>query len=116
MGEPMDGRRSQKAVGEAGRVAHQVENRDRPRGRNPLELAIALDADTHRGELRQVFGDWFRQQQPSLFNERHRCDRDDRLGHRIDAEDGVLAHRRAAGLKRAHCLMKADLAVTREQH
>ena len=112
----MDRRCSKKAVGKTGRVAHQVQNRDRPCGRNALELAVALDADGHRGECRQVFGDRFREQEPPLLDQRHRCDRDDRLGHGIDAEDGVLAHGRPVGLERAHRLMKGDLAVAGDQH
>src|ERR1700722_5575457 len=43
-------------------------------------------------------------------------DRNDRLGHRIDAEDRVVAHRRPAGSQGPDRLAVSDPAVPGDQH
>ena len=113
--EPVHRRAAGEAVGQPGGVAHQVVDRDRPLGGDELERAVAFDADLHRGEGGQVFGDRVGKQQPSFFDQGHRGDADDRLGHRIDAEDRVVRHRRAAGPQRAEPLGIGDAAVARDQ-
>ena len=103
------------AVSQARSVAHQVLDRDRPLGGTSRALAV-LDPDLHLGEGGNVLGDRIGDQQPPFLDQRHRGDRDDRLGHGIDAEDRVGGHRRPAGPERAERLREADLAVPRDQH
>ena len=77
-------------------MAQQILHRDRPFGRDQFELPVLLDADLRIGEFGDVFRDGVSDEQPSVLDQHHERDRDDRLGHRIDAEDRVAAHRRAA--------------------
>ena len=111
----LDGRCAGEAVGQARGVAHEVLDGDRPLERRKVELVAVDDADLHVGEGGDVFRDRIGDEQPSLLDQHHRRDRDDRLGHRIDAEDRVVGHRRAAG-RSAPTVPIGDLAVARDQH
>jgi len=69
----------------------------------------------HLGEGRQVLGDRIGQHDLAFFRQDHRADRGERLGHRVDAEDGVLGHRSAArGISRAERLEVCDAALARD--
>ena len=87
----LDRRRAGEAVGQPRRVAHQVLDRDRPLERRKIELVAVGDADLHVGEGGDVFRDRIGDEKPPLLDQHHRRDRNDRLGHRIDAEDRVVA-------------------------
>ncbi len=79
-----------------------------------VELAVVLDADLLVGKFRNEFGDGVAEQEMAVLDQHHDADRDDRLGHREDAEDRVLRHRR--GGRRAlpaERIEPADLAVPR---
>ena len=82
-----------------------------------LEPAVALDADLLFGEFRDELGHGIDQQQLAVLDQRHNGDRDDRLGHGEDAEDGVVGHwptiRRALPADRVE---PADLALARDHH
>ena len=87
------------AVGEAGRVAHQLRHRRRVRRIFDDGLAVGVHAlvDFEIRELRDVFRDRIARPPLALLIQHHHRDAGDRLGHRVDAEDRVLLHGRAAG-------------------
>ena len=93
-------------VGDARGVPQQVLDRDRPRQRHQIELAVVLDADLLVGKFRNEFGDGIVEQEMAFLEQHHDADRDDRLGHGEDAEDGCRAPsaRQPAGL----CLPSAS--------
>jgi hypothetical protein len=97
-------------------MAQQILDRDRPLGRDQFELPVLLDADLRIGEFGDVFRDGVGDEQPSVLDQHHERDRDDRLGHRIDAEDCVAGHYRAARPQHAEVAAIADLAAPRDQH
>ncbi len=85
------------AIGQAGGVGEHVAERDRAAGRlgdHRLVLAGDIDAVVLPGG--DVAADRVVELEVALFIEHHQRDRGDRLGHRIDAEDGVVGHRLAA--------------------
>ena len=90
-------------------------NGDRPLGGDKLQRAVAFDADLHRGEGGQVFGERVGEQQPSFLDQGHRSDADDRLGHRVDAEDRVGRHRRPAGPEAPNRSAIGDAAVAGDE-
>ena len=112
----LDWRSAGEAIGQPRRVAHEVLDGDRPLQRRKVELVAIDHAHLQIGEGRDVFRDRISDQEPSLLDQHHRRDRNDRLGHRIDAEDRVVTHRRAAGPQRADRLAVNQLAVSGDQH
>ena len=93
-------RNAGEAVGEAGGVAHQVLDGDRALERDEVEPVAVLDADLRLGEGGDVLGQRIGNHQPPFLDQRHRRDRDDRLGHGIDAKNSVGGHRRPVGPQR----------------
>ena len=104
-------------VGDARGVAQQVLNRHLPLQRHEVELAVVLDADLLVGEFRNEFRDGVAEQEMAVLDQHHDADRDDRLGHREDAEDRVVRHRRARRRALpAERFEPADLAAPRHHH
>ena len=94
-------------------MAHQVTDQHRLRGRDRIAVLLP-DLDVL--ERRQVVGDRRVEVELALLNQRHRRDRNDRLGHRKDAEDGFVRHRRGlAGALDAEALLERDLALAADQ-
>ena len=112
----LDRRRPGEAIGQPRCVPHEVLDGDRPLERRKIELVAVDDADLRVGEGGDVFRDRIGDEEPSLLDQHHRGDRNDRLGHRIDAEDRVVGHSRAAGPQSADHLPISDLAVAGDQH
>ena len=89
---------AKEAVSDTRGVPQQVQNRDRTLQRLELERILAgligkIDADLGIGESRNVFRDGIVERQLAVLDQHHDCDRGDRLGHRIDPEDGIRRHR-----------------------
>ena len=104
-------------VGQARRMPQQVLHGHLPLDRHEVELAVVLDADLLVGKLRNEFGDGIAQDEVAVLDQHHDADRDDRLGHREDAEDAVMRHRR--GCRRAlpaDRIEPADLTAPRHHH
>jgi hypothetical protein len=108
----------EQAIGEAGGMAHHLTDRRRPLRILQDHLAVRTDAgeDLHTCELRDEFRHRIIEDPVAFLEQDHHCRRGDRLGHRIDAEDGVRRQRRipaqlggAVGPERRH------LAVTKDQ-
>jgi hypothetical protein len=76
-------------VGQARGVAQQVLHRHLALRGHKLELAVVLDADLGLGKLRNELGDGVSEQEVTVLQQHHDANRDDRLGHGEDAEDGV---------------------------
>ena len=57
------------------------------------EFSIGAE-HAHAAEVRNIFRQRIDQPKATLFVERHQCGADDRLGHRIVAEDRVCSQRR----------------------
>jgi hypothetical protein len=86
-------------------MAQQVLNRGFIVGRHQLDATGTFHHHLLIGEGRDVFRHRVVQQQPALFPQHHRGNRNDRLGHRIDAEQRVLSHGvRGGGVALAECL------------
>ena len=84
-------------AGQAGGVAQQVAHRHgAPRRRRLLLAAGGAGRHPHASQRRQVVGGRGVQRQLALLAQHHCRDRTHRLGHRIDAEDGVVRHGPAA--------------------
>ena len=79
-------------------MGHQLRHRHRPRGVDEPGLAVGPVAVVHLqlGESWDVARHRVVEAPLALFVEHHQRDAGDRLGHRIDAEDGVALHGRAA--------------------
>ena len=105
-------------VGDARGVPQQVLNRHRPLQRHEVELAVVLDADLLVGEFRDEFRDGIAEQEMAVLDQHHDADRDDRLGHREDAEDRMSCAIGADGRRAlpAERLEPADLAAPRHHH
>ena len=88
-------RLAEHAIGKPGGMPHQVLDRDRTLRRDELERAALLHADLQVLQFRNVLRNRIRELHATLFDEDHRRDRNDRLGHRVDAEDRVGCHGRA---------------------
>ena len=114
--ETLHGRFAGKLVCQSRRMAQQILDRDRPFGWDQFEFPVLLDADLRVGEFRQVLRHGVGDEQPSVLDQHHERDRDDRLGHRIDAEDRVAGHYRAARPQHAEVAAIADLAAPRDHH
>ena len=85
---------AEEPVAEARRVAHQVLDRRRDRGRHARRLA---GGDAEVGERGDELGDRLVEPQQAAFHQHQRRDGDDRLRHRVDAPDGVVGQRIARG-------------------
>ena len=115
--ELLDGAVAGVVVGQARRMPQQILNGHLPLDRHQVELAVVLDADLLLGKLRNEFGDGIAEDEVAVLDQHHDADRDDRLGHREDAEDAVMRHRR--GCRRALAadrIEPADLAAPRHHH
>jgi len=67
-------------------------------------------------ELRQKLRDRVAEDEPALLDEHHGGDRGERLGHRVQAKDRVLRHRRAGPrIALAEALEVRDLALARDE-
>ncbi|MFK4624223.1 hypothetical protein ABIF50_007529 [Bradyrhizobium diazoefficiens] len=110
------------AIGDAGGMAHQIEHRDRPRGRHQLKrlgavVGLLLDADFHIGEGRDVFRDRIVELDLAVLDQSHRDDGRDRLAHREQAENRLVGDRRLAGhILHAEGFVIDRLAVLLDQH
>ena len=84
-----------RAVGEAGRMAHDVAHGDRTRRRaiDRLAAGVLPGVDLHRLERRQVARQRIVEAELALFPQLHQRHAGDRLGHRVDLRDGVARHR-----------------------
>ncbi len=104
----------QRPEGEACRGRHDVAHQHRPVERN--EAAIGVH-HLEIGELGQEFRHGIVELPLALLVEGQHGDRDHRLGHRGDAEDRILAQRRA-GLERLKAVAGGlhQLAVTGDHH
>ena len=109
-------------VDEPGGVAEQVLDRHLALGRHQrvghlAGLGVeAGDAHLERLELREVPGDGIVEQDAPVLHQHHDRDRGERLGHRVEAEDRVLRHGRAAlRIALAQRLEVGDLAPPRHQ-
>ncbi len=107
-----DRRVFEKMVGEAARMRHQVRNEI---GRTGSTSAVGAE-HLHGREGREVGGDRIDEPDTPFLQESHQRGADDRLGHRVEAEDRVLRHRRARLLVApAELSGMHDLAVPRDQ-
>ena len=98
-------------------VPQQVLHRRLPLHRHQLELAVVLDADLLVGKFRNEFGDGIAEDEVAVLDQHHDADRDDRLGHREDAEQAVMRHRRrSCRALAADRIEPADLAAARHHH
>jgi hypothetical protein len=100
-------------VSDAGGVAEQILDGDRPLHRYKIEAAVVFDADFLVGKFRDEFGDGIIEQEVTFLEQHHDADRNDRLGHGKDAEDRVPRHRGAcARVLLAKRVEPADLAAS----
>ena len=84
----------QKPVGQARGVGHQVADRHIAfRGFGLVTVFVAADKDLQAAQRRDVIGHRIVELEAALFVEHHCRHRGDRLGHRIEAKDGVGFHR-----------------------
>ena len=84
-------------AGQAGGVAQQIAHRHgAARRRRVLLAAGGAGGHAHASQRRQVVGGRGVQLQPALLAQHHRRHRAHRLGHRVDAENGVVRHGPAA--------------------
>ncbi len=113
----LDGAVAGVVVGQARGVPQQVLNGHLPLHRHQVELAVVLDADLLLGKLRNEFCDRVVEDEVAVLDQHHDADRDDRLGHREDAEDAVVRHRRGCGRAlAADRIEPADLTAPRHHH
>jgi hypothetical protein len=85
------------AVGQARGVGHQVAKGDLALGRHAVDLAAAAAGiDPRIGEGRDELGDRVVELKAAFLVEHHDRRRGERLGHGVDAEDGVGPHRLVA--------------------
>ena len=114
--------RRERAVHEPRSVAEQVLDRHLALGRH-LQV---VDLPGHRidlgddhfplGQLRQELRDGIGDEELAVLHEHHRRHRGERLGHGVEAEDGVLGHRLAGRLvAHAEGLEVDDLALARDE-
>jgi hypothetical protein len=76
----------------------KVAHADRPpRGHGVVERPVGPRQDLAPRQLRQQPVDRLIEPQPAFLYQDHRRDGRDRLGHRGDAKDRIVPHRRAAG-------------------
>ena len=103
-------------------VTHQVVDGHRPRLRLERHLdrpvgILFLNPDLGVGELGDVLRHRLGERELALFRQHHGGKRDDRLGHRRNAEDRVVGHRRPGLLvAETERLVHHGLAVACDQH
>ena len=105
------------AVGEAAGVRHQLAHRHRVIRRDLRDRAVLRIhfRDLEVRELGNVLRHRIVELPLAFLEQHHHRDAGDRLGHRVDAEDRVLLHRRAAlQVALAGGLELHDLAVLRD--
>ena len=107
------------AVGQAGSMTQQVLHGHRPLRRNDVvgRRVGRLDgnADAHFVETGEEFADRVGELDAAVLDEHHRRNRGERLGHRVDAEDAVFAHRHRRALH-AYRVLVDELALPRHHH
>ncbi len=81
-------------VSDARGVPQQVLHGHRPPKRHQIELAVVLDADLLIGKFRDELRNGVAEQEMAILDQHHDAGRDDRLGHRKDAKDRIVRHRR----------------------
>jgi hypothetical protein len=113
---------AENAVNQAGGVAQQVLDDHRPmlRLQRLDRLAVERVEFFHRhlqvGELGQILRHRGVEVELAVFDQRHRCDRDDRLGHRRQTKDCVVLHRDLVlAILVSDRLEVGDLVVARDQ-
>jgi hypothetical protein len=84
-------------------MPQQVLHDDRPRSRYVRVGGLTIGprgchAHLHVLEGRQEFGDGIGELDDAIFDQQHRCHRNKRLGHGVDAENRVGLHRRICAL------------------
>ena len=96
--ERVDRCRFQEAIGEARGVGEQLSERDRAKRRDGLVvLGVAAAEHAHVGEHRQMTRNRIVELKTPLFIQHHDGDAGQRLGHGINAEHRVDAHRQPGG-------------------
>ena len=83
-----------KGIAQTGRVGQQMSQRDRGLCRAQTGAAILVKAfeQIGMGKLGKNRTDWIVKRQQTAFDQLHRCNRRNRLGHRCDAEYIVQCH------------------------
>ena len=111
------------AISETGGVPQQILHDDFAIGRNrrvghAREFAVGTrDADLLALERRKEFRHRIGEFDLAVLDQHHGGDRDQRLGHRIDAKDGIQRHRLAFILVlEARGVGIDELALARDQH
>ena len=105
------------AVGQAGGVPQQIHDQHRPRRRPGQECRRGAGLENAEVlPFRDVFVDGLVERDAAFLEQHHEGHAGDRLGHRIDAENGVVLHRRLA-LEVGKTLHRAvdDLAAAIDQ-
>ncbi len=118
----IDRRVAEDAIAEAGRVPQQITNRDGAGSGRLLDGHLArlsvdrVRLDLHLCELGQELGDGVVEEEVPFFQEHHDRDGRDGLGHRVDAEDGIVGHRLTGfAVPVAPRLNVGDLASPRDE-
>ena len=111
------------AIGQTGSVPQQILHNDLAIGRNrrvahAREFAGGTrDTDLLALERRKEFRHRIGELDLAVLDQHHGGDRDERLGHRIDAKDGIQGHRLAFILVlEARGVGIDELALARDQH
>ena len=112
-----------RVIAEARGMAQQIEDGNRVLRRHQAGAGLAGGriglghGDLHLGEFGEICGDRVAQVEFALFIELHCRHSDDRLGHRREAEDGVLGHRLGRRLVHQPEIFEiGELAPPRDQH
>ena len=111
------GRVIEEAIAQASGVRQQVVDGHGRTLRRILRAHIANTGhDFAVAKSRDVAADWLEELECAFFIEHHQRDRGDRLGHAVDAEDGVALHgQRIFGIAPATGFKMRNLAIPRQQ-
>ena len=105
-------------VGEPRCVGQQVGDGYRPIGRNGLRIVGRTpDEDLHVGERRYEPGQRVPEAQLPCLGQLHDGNRGDRLGHGVEAPEGVIGHRDAGlPVRESCCCPQGDLSAPCHEH
>ena len=113
----LHGRNAGEKVCQPGCVPQQVLDGDRPARPRPIRACRLFTTPTlGSANSGTNFANRVADEQLSFLDQHHERDRDDRLGHRIDAEDGVAAQRRPVGPSAPTSLPIGDFAAPGDHH